>query len=46
MMVIEDFKKDITNPLKEIQESTWGSHLGSWIPPRLVCTGESVDYRS
>ena len=26
-------------------QSTWGSHLGSWIPQRLVCTGESVDYR-
>jgi hypothetical protein len=26
--------------------STWGSNLGSWIPQRLVCTGESVDYRS
>jgi hypothetical protein len=26
--------------------STWGSHLGSWIPPGLVCTGENVDYRS
>ena len=26
--------------------STWGSHLGSRIPPRLVCAGESVDYRS
>jgi hypothetical protein len=24
----------------------WGSHLMSWIPQRLVCTGESVDYRS
>ena len=72
MMLIEDFKKDINNSLKEIQEntgkelealkeetqqslkelqevfcrSTWGSHLGSWTPRRLVCTGESVDYRS
>jgi hypothetical protein len=27
-------------------QSTWGSHLGSWIPLRLVCAGESVDYRS
>ena len=26
--------------------STWGSHLGSQISQRLVCTGESVDYRS
>ena len=26
--------------------STSGRHLGSWIPLRLVCTGESVDYRS
>jgi hypothetical protein len=23
-----------------------GSHFGSWIPQRLVCTGESVDNRS
>ena len=21
-------------------------HLGSWTPPRLVCTGENVDYGS
>ena len=26
--------------------STWGSHLVSQIPQRLVCTGESVDYKS
>jgi hypothetical protein len=26
--------------------STCGSHLGSQIPLRLVCAGESVDYRS
>ena len=26
--------------------STWESHLGSRIPQRLVCTYESVDYRS
>jgi hypothetical protein len=26
--------------------SRWGSHLGSQIPQILVCTGESVDYRS
>jgi hypothetical protein len=26
--------------------STWGSHLGSRILQRLVCTGKSVDYRS
>jgi hypothetical protein len=26
--------------------STGGSHLGFRIPPRLVCRGESVDYRS
>jgi hypothetical protein len=26
--------------------STWGSHLGFRIPLRLVCAGESVDYRS
>jgi hypothetical protein len=26
--------------------SRWGSHLGSRIPQRLVCTGESVVYRS
>jgi hypothetical protein len=26
--------------------STWGSHLGSWIPQRLVCAEESVEYRS
>ena len=25
---------------------TWGTHLGSRIPLRLVCRGESVDYRS
>jgi hypothetical protein len=25
--------------------STWGSHLGSQIPLRQVCAGESVDYR-
>jgi hypothetical protein len=25
--------------------STWGSHLGSRIPQRLDCTGESADYR-
>uniref|UniRef100_A0A0V1KJT3 Uncharacterized protein n=1 Tax=Trichinella nativa TaxID=6335 RepID=A0A0V1KJT3_9BILA len=23
-----------------------GSHLGSRTPPKVVCTGESVDYRS
>jgi hypothetical protein len=29
------------------QEMTFGRrHLGSRTPPRLVCTGESVDYRS
>jgi hypothetical protein len=27
-------------------QSTWGSHFGSWISQRLVCAGESVDYRS
>jgi hypothetical protein len=27
-------------------QSTWGSYLGSRIPLRLVCTGESADYRS
>jgi hypothetical protein len=27
-------------------ERTWGSHLGSQNPQRLVCTGESVEYRS
>jgi hypothetical protein len=27
-------------------QSTWGSHIGSWIPQRLVCTGESAGYRS
>jgi hypothetical protein len=26
--------------------SIWGNHLGSRIPQRLVCTGESADYRS
>jgi hypothetical protein len=26
--------------------SIWGRHLGSRITPRLLCTGESVDYRS
>jgi hypothetical protein len=26
--------------------STWGHHLGSWIPLRLGCAGESVDYRN
>ena len=26
--------------------STWGHHLGSQIPLRLDCAGESVDYRS
>jgi hypothetical protein len=26
--------------------STWGSHLHSRIPLRIVCAGESVDYRS
>ena len=26
-------------------QNTWGSHLGSQIPLRLVATGESVDYR-
>ena len=26
--------------------STWGSHLGCQTPQRLVCIGESVDYRS
>jgi hypothetical protein len=29
-----------------LYHSTWGRHLGSKIPPRLVCTGESVNYRS
>jgi hypothetical protein len=27
-------------------QSTQGSHLGSWIPQRQVCTAESLDYRS
>jgi hypothetical protein len=27
-------------------QNRWGRHLGSWIPLRLVCTGESADYRS
>ena len=27
-------------------QSTWGSRLGSQIPQRLVCPGESGDYRS
>jgi hypothetical protein len=27
-------------------QSTWGNNLGFWIPLRLVCAGESVDYRS
>jgi hypothetical protein len=31
---------------KHNQGNTWGSHLGSWIPQRLVCAGESADYRS
>ena len=26
-------------------QSTWGSNLWNWISQRLVCTGESVDYR-
>jgi hypothetical protein len=26
--------------------STWGSHFGSQISQRLVCEGESVDYKS
>jgi hypothetical protein len=26
--------------------SSWGSHLGFWIPQRLVCAGDSADYRS
>jgi hypothetical protein len=30
----------------ELCQSTWWSHLGSWIPLRLVCAGESVEYRS
>jgi hypothetical protein len=27
-------------------QRTWRSHLGSWIPLRLVCASESIDYRS
>ena len=26
-------------------KASWGSHLGSQVPQRLVCTGESTDYR-
>jgi hypothetical protein len=28
------------------RDGTWGSHLGSQISQRQVCTGESMDYRS
>jgi hypothetical protein len=53
----QDQINDLNSPIssKEIKviinslptgQNTWGSHLGSWIPLRLVCTGESVDYRS
>jgi hypothetical protein len=31
---------------REERTKICGRHLWSWIPPRLVCTGESVDYRS
>jgi hypothetical protein len=30
----------------KIGQSTWGRHLGSQIPQRLVYAGESVAYRS
>jgi hypothetical protein len=33
------------NIIKMFGWSTWGSHLGSRIPQRLVCAGESVNYR-
>ena len=35
-----------TLPGRALPSRTWGSHLRSWIPQRLVCTGESADYRS
>ena len=31
--------------LGRLCQSTWGSHLWSWISQRLVCAGESADYR-
>jgi hypothetical protein len=45
MMLVENFKKDINYSLKEIQEICQ-RHLGSRIIPRVVCTGENVNYRS
>jgi hypothetical protein len=33
-------------PRRALQQSTWGSHCGTQIPQRLVCTGKSVYYRS
>ena len=53
----QDQINDLNSPIfpKEIKvvinslptgQNTWGSHLGSRIPLRLVCTGESMDYRS
>ena len=32
--------------LEGLCQSTWGSHLWSLISQRLVCAGESADYRS
>jgi hypothetical protein len=29
-----------------LSQSRLGSHIGSWVLQRLVCAGESVDYRS
>jgi hypothetical protein len=37
---------DVSAPPGRSLQSTWGSHLCSQIPLRLVCTGECMDYRS
>jgi hypothetical protein len=40
----KEIEEDLTHP-GGLCWSTWGSHHGSQIPQRLVCTGESVNYR-
>jgi hypothetical protein len=32
--------------MQEVKDHVRERHLGSWIPLRPVCAGESVDYRS
>jgi hypothetical protein len=49
---VSSSRRSCTFPAREVFtwgglcQRRWGSHFGFWIPQRLVCTGESVDYRS